>query len=551
METANQHAKNKAVLIAAVIFVVSVCLFALLRSGKIFAVDGAARCVEVFRRQTIFFHPNNHMLYPVDVLVWNRLLGGLGIRASSAEQFFTHTQLMNCFAGAACLAILFYLVNLVSSSMRPALGIVLAYGLSKAFLLHATNSAEPMVGVFWSFLAICFAVLSLKRKSNWPIVISALFFSLAMATYQSTIFLAPAAIVLIWKGRSDRDGSRLFSPARFVEFCEFVVAGIASCAAIFGWAYWREGYRGAALFKNFFAHGDARVYLGVGIGKLLTVPIGLVRNIFPVLPHFNGIRGLLAGPKLSLIWLLLVFGALCAFLIVYARRLLARWSGLAVELRLGILASTVGFAFTIIPLIIWDPSYDKLWLQPLACLAFVVGSGLEPISTDRRFCLWMARVFPALVLVGVSMNFTWVVPDHDIKSPDLEEAQRLADSLGQRDLLIGDWDDISTLYGYGWAHDGQFMSFPSEAVVFGPDSVAHLREAVEEAQKRGGRVYFLSILDVPKKTWNSFLGSRCGVPYSTIDFYRAHSKLRALYYAQNSPVVLRQFDPSYPVRRSQ
>ncbi|MGH9740763.1 MAG: hypothetical protein ACRD51_00255 [Candidatus Acidiferrum sp.] len=552
METASQHARNKVALITALVFVVFAFLFALLRSGNIFMVDGAARCIEVFHRQTIFFHPNNHMLYPVDVLEWNRLLGGLGLKAASAEQYFAHTQLMNCIAGAGCLAILFYLMSLLPSSVGTALGVVFAYGLSRAFLLHATNSAEPLVGVFWSLLAMCFAVLAVKRKSNWPILISALFFSLAMATYQSTILFAPAAIVLIWKGRSNRDGGGLFSTARIVEFCEFTLAGIAACAAIFGWAYSRQGYRGAgALFEHFFAHGDARVYLGVGIGKLLNIPIGLVRNIFPLLQRYAGIHSLLAGSKLSLVSMLLVFGGLCVFLIVYATRLAARWSSLPAEVQLGIVVAAVGFAFTMIPVIVWDPNYDKLWLQPLACLAFLVGCGLEPLSTDARFRFWMARVFPALFLAGVSLNLVWAVQRHEIKSPDLEEAQRLASFVGKQDLVIGEWDSVSTLYGYGWAENGQFMSFPSEAVLNGSDSVAHLHAAIEAAQKRGGRVYFLAILGDSKKTWNSFLGSRCGVPYSEFDSYREHSRIRAAFATDDSQVVLRQYDPAYPAGGSQ
>ncbi|HTQ62320.1 MAG TPA: hypothetical protein VMI32_18990 [Candidatus Solibacter sp.] len=551
METAGWQTRYKVAGSTALVFVVFATFFTLFRSSSIFTVDGATRCLEVFRLQTIFFHPNNHMLYPVDVLFWNHVIGGLGFRAASAEQYFAHTELMNCFAAAGCLAIFFYLANLVSSSLTHALGVVLAYGLSRAFLLHATSAAEPMVGILWSLLAMCFAVVALWRKSDWPIVVSALLFSLGMATYQSTIFLAPAAILLIWLGRTNRDGSRLFSPARFVELGEFTLTGVAGCALIFGWAYWREGFRHPReLVEHFFAHGDARAYLGVGIGKTLNIPIGLVRNIFPLLPDYTGIHNLLAGPKLSLVALLLVFGGLCAFMIVFAMRLAARWSSLSAEVQLGVVAATVGFVFTIVPVIIWDPNYDKLWLQPLACLAFLIGSGLEPIGADWKFRFWMTRAFPALLLVGVSLNLVWVARLQETKSPDIPETQRLADFVGRQDLVVGEWDAISTLYGYGWAKSGQFMSFPSEAVFNGIDSVAHLRDAVETTEKRGGRVYFLSILDEPRDAWDSFLGSRCGVPYAEFDSYRAHSKYRATFKTDHSKVVLKQYDPAYATNSS-
>jgi hypothetical protein len=144
----------------------------LLRSNNIFGVDGAFRCLEVFRRNALFFHENNHMLYPANVLIWSRLMSALSLESNSAEEFYASTQLMNCFAAACCLAIIFYLVHLVTSSVTLGLSVVSVLGLSNAFLHHATNSAEPLVGILWSLFAVCFAVLSLKQKSNWPIVVS-------------------------------------------------------------------------------------------------------------------------------------------------------------------------------------------------------------------------------------------------------------------------------------------------------------------------------------------------------------------------------------------
>jgi hypothetical protein len=543
MATDDQLGRRKVISVTALVLVVFSCLFVLLRSSNIFEVDGASCCLGVFRRQTLFFHGNNHMLYPVNVLVWNRVVGAVSFRPNGAEEFYALTQWMNCLAGAGCLAIVFYLLYLVTSSVRLAFGVVLAYGLSRAFLLHATNAAEPLAGVFWSLLAMCFAALSLKRKSNWPIIVSALLFSLAMSTYQSTIFLAPSALVLIWQGRSNRDDRRFLTPARIAAVCEFTLAGIAGCAAIFGWAYWRQGFRHPAeIVGHFFTHDDAKVYLGVSVGKIVTVPIGMVRNIFPLVPHFVGLRELLTGPKLSPILLVLVIGILCAFLVVCARRLTVKWKDLSTEVRVGVMAATVGFAFTIIPVIIWDPSYDKLWLQPLACLAFFIGMALKPISMDVRYGFLISRAFSVLFLAGVSLNLVWAVRDHETKLPDLEETQRLARLIEKQDLVVGGWDSISTLYGYGWADDGQLISFPTEAVLHGYGSVANLRDAISEAERRGGRVYFLSLLDVPQASWDSFLGSRCGVPYSVMGSYRAHSRIRATFYEQSSQVFLRQLE---------
>jgi hypothetical protein len=131
---------------------------------------------------------------------------------------------------------------------------------------------------------------------------------------------------------------------------------------------------------------------------------------------------------------------------------------------------------------------------------------------------------------------------HQTKSPEFSEARRLASLIGPQDLLVGDWDGISNVYGYGWSADGRFISFPTEAVVHGFDSVAQLRVNIREAQKRGGQVYFLSLLDVPVSTWDSFLGVRCGVPYSEMDSYRKQSKIRATFHSKSAELFLRQLD---------
>lgn len=544
-EVATRLSRGRIPLISTLVFSASAFLFIVLRSNDILAVDGAPRALEVFRRQAIFFHGNNHLLYPVNVLAWSRLLSLLGLRAANPEDFYAITEMMNAMAAAGCLVILFYLTFVASSSLKVSLGVASSYGLSRAFLLHATNAAEPMVGVFWTLLAMCFAGVSLKRKSRWSIALSALCFSLAMASYQSTIFLAPAAALLIWQGRSVRGEGRSICLASLLELAEFVAVGIAGSYALFGWAYWREGPRSAVeLMKSFITQNGARVYLGFNVTRLWNLPVGFVRNVFPVLPDFVGIRGVLTRPRLSLICFLIAFVSVCAFLILAATRLIKSRSSLIPSVRTGVLAAIAGLACTLIPLLIWDPQYDKLWLQPLACLAFLTGVSYRQTVREPRSSL--ASVFAGLLFCGLLLNFTWLVRSHQTKTTEFSEARRLASLIGPQDLLVGDWDGVSNVYRYGWSSDGRFISFPTEAVAHGFDSVAQLRTSVREAQKRGGQVYFLSLLDVPSSMWNSFLGARCGVPYSEMDSYRKRSRIRATFHGRSAELFLRQLDEPEP-----
>ena len=59
---------------AFVLFVGFFGLYAVFRSPDLMAVDGPPRSCQVYHRQEIFFHGNNHLMYPVNVPMWNRLL---------------------------------------------------------------------------------------------------------------------------------------------------------------------------------------------------------------------------------------------------------------------------------------------------------------------------------------------------------------------------------------------------------------------------------------------------------------------------------------------
>ena len=55
-------------------------------------------------------------------------------------------------------------------------------------------------------------------------------------------------------------------------------------------------------------------------------------------------------------------------------------------------------------------------------------------------------------------------------------------------------------------------------------------------------MYFLGVIDVPKKDWDSFLGSRCGVPFSDMDFDRAHSNVLAKLGSGKGEISFSQLD---------
>lgn len=532
------------------VFLFFALVYPALRSKELFSVDGNYRCFEVYQRKVLFFHSNNHMLYPVDVLVWTRMVSALGIEGREPLQFFSIVEMMNCFAGAGCLAILYLLIYLANDSWFLALMITIGYGLSTSFIGQATGANEPMLAVFWSFLAVLFAALTLKVKSLWPAMVSGLLFSVALATYQSMVLLAPAGLFLTCQTQS----------RRWPRIGAFVLSGFAGCVSIYAWAYWHLGIRTIpAMIRHFFVHDEGRAFVGVTVGKVLTVPIGMVSSIFPLLHFvdFRGLRGLLAARNLSAICLIMLPVALCAFLVFSAVQVHKRWDQVRRSARIGLLAAAFGIAFTLVPLIIWDPIYDKLWIEPLACLAVLLAIALSVIrrSAGRQFVLF--RVVSALLLIGTFSNLVWVVRYHSQWTPEMDQARQLAGMIGSKDLLVGDWDPVSTLYSSIWiddrpteesdryrslwAQNEHFISFTTEATIYGIGIMPRLREAIAKSKRNGGRVFFLNLLDESKPAWDSFFDKRCGVPYSEMQLYRDHSVVVAKFQVRTGEVVLRQF----------
>ncbi len=124
----------------------------------------------------------------------------------------------------------------------------------------------------------------------------------------------------------------------------------------------------------------------------------------------------------------------------------------------------------------------------------------------------------------------------------MQEVRRLAGLIGKTDIVVGDWDTVSDLYGAIWASDGQVFEFPTEAVLYGNGATTRLRDLISTTKRKGGRVYFLALLDEPKQTWNYFLGTKCGVSYSEMELYRMHSVIRARFRTRYSELSLREFD---------
>lgn len=509
-------------------------------------MDGAFRCFGVFRDPRLTFAENNHALYPANVFIWTRLAKLAGFNIASALKFYSVVELMNCFAAAGCLTLFFLLSRMATLSNRIALAVTCGLALTKAFLLHATNASEPMVAIFWSFLAVYLAARTFKTASRWPAFLSGIFFALAMATYQTAVLPGPVAVFILWRAAvspSRAISSKVLKIAAFAAGAAIGSVSIYGCIVHSGFHAGAAGATSASVIGGLFSDPGTVAYLSVSSGKLLNLPLGFLRNSYPLLTHFVGIRNFLRGSLPSVTFVFFLLAAFSTLGVYLASRIAGLWKALEFRERTAILCGVVGVVFTAFPLLVWDPQYDKFWIQPLACLIFLLGISLQILGKRSARPFYVAWAIPALLLACLILNFTWVVRSHAVSIVELGEAQRLSRLVAPGDLVVGDWNGISVLYHHAWlVPDTEFISFPSDAMRQGPRAVLELQKSIQTAFAAGRRVFFVGLLDDSKQGWDSFLGLRCGIPYSALDYYRSHSVPYASFEARDGSVVLKRLE---------
>jgi hypothetical protein len=533
------------------IWTVFFVLFVALRSHVYTDVDGAVRCLEVFHRQELFFHANNHLLYPVDVFAWHRLLSLFGVKATSPFEYLALTQIMNAVAAAGCAAVLYRLTLLATGSPGAGLAAAALWSFSRAFLRHATNSAEPMVGLLWSCLALLLLALPFRRhRGVWAALAAGGLLALALATYQSTILVAPLAAVLCWAPWDEDSSEKQALRHGMTRLLATAAGGLGGILVVYGLAYHAMGVFGLrGKVARFFVVTGSDVFGGVSLRNLALLPLGLADNLIRVLPEdFVGLRSLLhSHGGLSALGVAAVSLALVSLTLAGAVRLRGAWQGLTPRDRFAFFCGIIGLAATLLGPAVWDPLYDKLWLQPLGCWSFLAVLGVNRLPSAARRPVWIKAGVIALLAL-VALNLGWAILAHRMETPYLAEAQKIAGIANERDLVVHDWDEISVLYGtvWGWSPRRHRLDFPTTALTLRDGARGELDRQVEAAWQRGGKVYFVGILDQPRSSWDVLLGNRARLPYEILAPYRSDARIVASFPYRNTAVHLFRWEGPAP-----
>jgi hypothetical protein len=443
---------------------------------------------------------------------------------------------MNALAAAGTISIFWLLCCGATGNLLIALAATCAYAFSNAFLLHATSTAEPMMGLFWSIASIATVASGLASHSRLKLVVGGALLVLAMATYESMVLIGPAELVLIYNWDERRTSDRRVAVLMFLAGC--TSGGIVTYVPVYALSGTTTPI--AMLHRFLDISGGEQVYAGFGVSKLVNLPIGFANSIVQIVPaEYQGIRALLRTHSHDR-WILLTPIAvlvLIGWLAWMSRRLANVWTQLERRKRLILTCCAVALAFDVFPLIFWEPLYDKLWLQPLAVVFFA--SSVVFAACYRlypRQLIFLPDAF--LIAVIVISGFAGALSASRSPTPWLGAARQLSGTLRSSDLLVSQWDPVSLLYASFWGDGAKVFDVAGNATVNGPKALPLLEGQVSTIRNSGGRIFFLGIIDMPESVWKPYLEDRCGLPFHSLDAMRRCARpVEALTYNQRKEVL--------------
>ena len=490
--------------------------YLLLGSHNYTDIDGTIRSAVVYHQNALSFHVNNHMLYPVNVLGWNRLIETFAGPAASALHYMDRSQVMNGLATIVVTVLLFSILRIFGAMPGRALAACLLFAASHAVMINGLNANEPMMGLMWAVFAIWLAAKGWQRQSVGLFALCGLFFALAMATYQSMVLAAiAAALIALTPSQGEEAGRIAPNRRRWAMVAAAAASGLFGIVLIYGISYQLMGIAGVwPKVRNFFVVEaiDAQGYWA--ISKLLHLPLGFADAVVNSIPApYSGLRWLAnhwrETPFAYLV--MMVAGLFFAFCMVRVARSL--WHQPAVSRHT--LWCVCGMLVSFLPLTYWDTLYLKLWLMPLFFFSLWLG-----LCTRLRTG-WL--VLATAITFACSLQYAWrshrFYPEYLVAT--VSEASR---RMPEGSLVFCSWDEVCQMFYTLEASRYKIMLIPTLAMEHRVNAAREATALISAAQGEGQSVFWLASLDIDKPAWDGFIGLRMDCPYEDFERFRQSSQ---------------------------
>jgi hypothetical protein len=417
-------------------------------------VNGIAEALAIETGQ--LFH-KNHLLY--------RLIGYAVYRGQEfvggSSRAILILQVINAVCGSLAVGFAYAIYKRFAHNTLSALAGASLLAFSFTYWLFSTDAAYITVAGMFASASIALLLYSRSRAQT---VLSGVLTGLSILTWQASVFLIPALVLLTFQADGDEPRQNRFSKATVYAVTACFVAGMTYTLV----ALTQRGPTSvSSLAKWFTSYGESGNLPMWGqweAHRLVAAADSALRSILPtplaVWPRQIGWttqRG-----RIAVDLALAAFGLLTLMAAIRTRAK-AVW----------LLSGYIVF----LPFIVWwDPFEPKWFLIPNMFLGAFFSVALAPWFRSRFAA---SLILGSVLFIGATNFVTTVRPRHHDVGPDRLTAQCVAARMESQDLLLSvewGWPDYLE-----YLHKRHTLSLISRS--------SELDERLSEVHRVGGRVY--------------------------------------------------------------
>lgn len=519
-------------LIPAAIFLSLFALYGAFPSNQYTAVDGSLRCLTYMDSGNLRLHGNNHALYPVNVVLWSRVMAVLfKLRPQDPFSFIRMIELMNSFFGAIAIAVFFTILRKITSNLSISILGALTLAFSNAFVVNAISSNEPMVGFTISLISIVFTYKWFKMANILFGFAGAFLLSFSMAIYQSMFLIAPAMILLV--GIFTNNCFKSQSIKKMMIYAIFLAINYFIIYLLSHWIV-NDERSFEEIFNPPFSLGAFEIYGKLSLMKFLGYPFAILCGFLHIDSMDHGVRAFFSEQPFNstILTVIILSVGIVIFSILLACISFAIFKKMEIEKRIYLILSLIALICVLFAPLYWSMVYTKLLMQPIAI--FIIIIYLVSSELDRMTHRYVKNILKlsllSLLILLICWNFNKVLLDMHLHPSNLGEGKELAELLGEDSLMINDWDNaVSNIY-VGFYKKKKQDNFCISAEMFTLNRernkfIQKLKDKIALFKKAGKKVFFLGILEKSRTKWSYFLGERLNIDYNLFDEYRKTAKL--------------------------
>ncbi|PYR99681.1 MAG: hypothetical protein DMG16_17245 [Acidobacteria bacterium] len=401
----------------------------------------------------------NHLLYRIVAYVAYRGL----LNAGYAGKAIVVLQWINAVCGALGVGFAYITYKLTANSTVAAIAGTTLVACSFIYWLFSTDATYVTLAAMFASASV--AVL-LAAHSPVHTIAAGLLTALAILTWQASVFLIPALIMVCLYCRADLGHQTRARYTLLYTATACLVAGLAYVCL----AFWQHGIMGvSALARWLTSYGETGTLPMWGKWDEGRTVIALRSALSSILPlplavPLTEIRWGIQRGRIAVDVALLGFG------------FLGLLAGLKTQAKA--ICFLLGYAIFLPFIIWWDPFEPKWFLVPNLFLAAFFSTSLVPWFQNR----YVSVAITGILLCVAATNFiTTIRPRHNDIGPFRHMAQCVAENLRPNDLfLAAEW---------GWPDYLEYLHHRRSLSLISNSS--SLREALDEVQRDGGQAFTL------------------------------------------------------------